>query len=627
MADDELTRKEPEAPEQEASGETDIPDGSVVAAQAPDVPPIEQEPEEQEEPIFDWLTELAIPLSIFGLLGCLLFYLIDLRQALGGEFSGGLRWICFFFLAAVIGITRIRTKYGTGLLALPYMLALSAVMVLAVMRFTMTEGALAGSLTPSGALFSILFNFSLVALIWWLADKVTRETTLEENIAYSLNQGLMSDWNGAEGRTKGARHPGRAVFWVSVAAIIAFGLGTRAIGDQGRMAGHAFYTMAGYVFFALLLLALTNLSAIRMDVRRRKVRMAWSLAPTWIIMSVVLVLLVVVVSAFLPRPRMDTQRGITFANRPGWLHDPSEGISGWTPGSGFSQPPSGQTAPGRDPDTTGEGAPTQAGADQTQGSSGQQPTDGSTSDQGQAGTEGGAGQSQSQGASGSGQGQSSAAGQSGGQGDSGAGGQGGEGSEGQAESSQRGQERKFAWWLLLLLLLLLALLIYLLIRYRRQVMAFLRALATPFQAMWLAFLAFLERLKRMLGLGGRRGDDEWADLPSDPFADIWEQRELGANMTPAQIVRHVYRAFLAFCSLRGHPRPGHQTEFEFLRTVPPRIGFEPDDQKDITAMYVFATYSPNEVGMSLVDKAKAIWSRLRPAIDHALAAQGGPPGK
>jgi hypothetical protein len=33
------------------------------------------------------------------------------------------------------------------------------------------------------------------------------------------------------------------------------------------------------------------------------------------------------------------------------------------------------------------------------------------------------------------------------------------------------------------------------------------------------------------------------------------------------------------------------------------------------------------VGMSLVDKAKAIWSRLRPAIDHALAAQGGPPGK
>ena len=67
----------------------------------------------QRAPDFDWLTELAIPTGIFGLLGSLLYYLVEVRAALAGPGSiGPLRWVIFWFLLAIIAIARIRTKHG-----------------------------------------------------------------------------------------------------------------------------------------------------------------------------------------------------------------------------------------------------------------------------------------------------------------------------------------------------------------------------------------------------------------------------------------------------------------------------------------------------------------------------------
>jgi len=496
-------------------------------------------------------------------------------------------------------------------------LGLALATTLFVFHFTMSAGALAEGMTASGWLVSLGFNLALVGLTWWAADKVTRECTVEENIEHSLSQGFLADLSQApttSGKKAQPSHPGRVILWVSMVAVLAFGAGTRSIGDRSLSATHAFWCMSGFVFFALLLLALTNLSAIRMDVRQRKVRMSWGLVPTWIAMSMVLVLLIVAISALLPRPELQSGRAFSMGERAAWLRNPGRGLDGHLPASGIAQPPSDYTrAPGREPETNGSGLPTQNGQQQHSGQSGADQGQGQQGERAQtdgASGSGGAGQT-GEDASGAGQGQ-------------GEGGQGGAGqagsSETQAQAQSGGSGGRPPWWLWLLLLLLLAIVIYLLVRYRRQVMAFLRTVAEPFRAIWLAFLAFLERLRRMLGLG-RRGLDEFADLPEDPFADIWEQRELGANMSPAQIVRHVYRAFMAFCALRGFGRADHLTEFEFLRTVPPRIGFEQDDQRLLTNMYVSATYSPAQVGAPMVDEARDVWTRLRPAIDRALAAQ------
>jgi hypothetical protein len=596
------------------------------------MPVVDEEPEEEDDLRFDWLTEAAIPLAIFGLLGCLLYYLIDLRAAVGGQFAGMLRWVCFWFLLAAIGITRLRVKYGTAALALPYVFGLAATTGLVVWYFTFAEGAMAARFNEWGAAFSLVFNFALVGLIWWTAYKVTRECTLTENVAASLDQGFLADLAGpaprAPARPGGrpasgppARHPGRVILWVAAVAVLSVGLGARAMGDHSRFAAHAFWCLVGFVFFALILLTLTNLSAIRMDVRRRRIVMSRSLTPTWIIASLALVLLVTLASSFIPRPGSGAGLPLKFGDRAAWLRDPLRNSKGQGPAVGLGQvPPDGATVPGREAQTTGEGMQADqgevgqsgAGGGAAEGSAGDaaaaaggQATGGSTGDpSAAAGAAGGAGAGDQSGPSAESGGTASQ-------------------SQSSATQEQSGKGPKFKWWWLLLLLLLLALLLYLLWRYRERVKAFLQALAGPFRALWLAWLAFLERLRRMLRLRPRAPADAFADLPPDPFADIWDQRDLAAGMTPAQIVRHVYRAFMALCSLRGHPRPEFQTEFEFLRTVPPRIGLEPDDQKSLTGVYVFATYSPEQIGGAAVEQVRGIWSRLRPSIDSALALQNG----
>lgn len=600
--------------------------GTVQEATRREYMPVRDEDPLESSPLeFDWLTEVAIPVAIFGLLGSLLYYLIDLRAAMGGQFAGMLRWVCFWFLLAAIGITRIRVKYGTVVLAAPYMVGLAATTGLVVFYFTFADGAMAGRFNDWGAAFSLVFNFALVALIWWTAYKVTHECTLDDNVASTLSQGFLADLASEEapGQARAARHPGRVILWVAAFAVLSVGLGARALGDQSRFAAHAFWCLVTFVFSALLLLTLTNLSAIRMDVRRRRIVMSRSLTPTWIVASLALVLLVTLASSFIPRPGSGAGLPLQFGERAPWMRDPLRNSSGQGPAVGLGQvPPDGATVPGREAQTLGQGqqadqgdmGQTGTGGGATAGSAGAQ-----TSRQGAQASGGASGEQTAAGGAAGGGG----AGQESGQG----GESGGSASDNQAAATQdeSGKGPRFSWWWLLLLLLLLAILLYLLWRYRDKIGAFLRALAAPFRALWASWVAFLQRLFGGLGRRRRAAGDPFADLPPDPFADIWGQHDLASGMTPAQIVRHVYRAFMALCSLRGHPRPDHQTEFEFLRTVPPRIGLEPEDQKSLTNVYVFATYSPEQVGQAAVEQARDIWARLRPSIDSALALEAGRP--
>ncbi len=621
----------------------------------PEVMPIREEPAEPEDSLgFDWLTEAAIPVGIFGLLGCLLYFLIDLRAALGGEFSSGLRWVCFWFLLAAILITRIHTKYGTAALALPYVLGLAGATGLFIWHFTFSAGAMAERFTGAGQFLSLFFNFALVGLVWWGAYKVTRECTLEENVEYSLGEGFLAELVGGRRRREAraahgaeesrGRHPGRVILWVSLIAVLAFGLGAHRVGDQGHIAAHAFWCMVGYVFFALFLLALTNLSAVRMDVRQRKVAMTRGITVTWIASSLALVVFIILASALLPRGTTERTVPWSFAPRASWLREPTGRTLEGGPTGGLGQPPpEGSSSPGREAETTGEGIATDKGDKGSSGSGSPEGNKGSLGLGGQTpvgegmqggGSSGGAG-TQGAGGGGGSSSQSSQSSASAGRQSTSAQTQGsnqqeqpqGGGSRGkdQAASSKnasRGQKgsvsARFPWWLLLLLLLLLALLVYLLIRNREKIIPFLQAVAAPFRAMWLALLAFLERLREKLR--ARRRQDEFADLPEDPFADIWEQRELLASLTPAQVVRHVYRAFLAFCSLRGHPRADATAEYEFLRYLPPRLGLEEPDQRTVTGAYVFATYSPGQVRAEDVERVRDVWTRLRPAIDAGLEA-------
>ena len=56
---------------------------------------------------FDWLTEFAIPLCIIGLLSSFLYYLLEVRRALGAPVNA-LHWVGFWFVLAVVGWLRQR---------------------------------------------------------------------------------------------------------------------------------------------------------------------------------------------------------------------------------------------------------------------------------------------------------------------------------------------------------------------------------------------------------------------------------------------------------------------------------------------------------------------------------------
>ncbi|MEA3403373.1 MAG: hypothetical protein U9R79_19170, partial [Armatimonadota bacterium] len=319
-----------------------------------------EEPQRREPlPQFDWLTEVAIPICVFGLLGSLLYYLIEVRATLAGPHAvGPLRWVVFWFLLACIGIARIRTKYGGAAIAGYYSALLAGAIALFVYVYTGRAGAFYGG-ADQGQWLALLFNWALVGVVWWAASAVTREATLEENVETQLEGGLWTllaeEWRypDDEGREPDEevdhaqvrpRHPGRLVLWVSLAALVLFAVGQRTIGGEGEHARVAFWCMGAYVLFALLLLALTNLSALRMQVRRRGISLAPAVTPAWIAASAIVVILIVIFSASMPRlatpgaePRfVQVPQWLTDNRRPGMEEGPAQGLGpeGRAPGQG-----------------------------------------------------------------------------------------------------------------------------------------------------------------------------------------------------------------------------------------------------------------------------------------------------
>ena len=718
---------------------------------------------------FDYVIEVAIPLAVFGLLGSLLYYLIDVYAAATGVDDGALRWVSFWFLMGVILITRIRSHYGDALLSWPYIAGLGLAVGWFIFHFTMYSGSLV-RLGNGGQWSALLFNYGLILLIWWAAGTLTRQVTSGEALAAAGEEGLWSRLKRAtatpsatprparqEQPQRRPRHPAWGVMWSSAAALILFGVGQSTLaGASSTRNRHALECMLAFAFFALVLLALTSLSSLRSAVQERRIRLSRTVTATWIIASGLLVLLALLLASVLPHPKLPEHFRQRMSELPGWVRHPpetpltespahglrnpresaggqhpaeradqqtqedgqstegtqpegkqqdntssntarkpdqkSEQQAGGTKGNAQQQRPgdegshqgqkggkqttAGGEAPGGKPDQrkTDAGGPGQnsTGSKQGAGSKGKGGGD-SRSDANQKGegAQAGTRQDEQQKSKGSGQPSSQSSNASGGgkgeeqkdrsaAGDSkGAGGgtdqtkteEGGGSGVGQAPkpNDDQGQQKTtggkkegkqtgggIPLWLILLillLLLLLALIAYLIYRWLKnpENRAWLSRMWSMLpesvrQTLGRAWAWCVALWERFLGLFRRRRrkpkDGEAVELPEDPFYDIFADRRLREGLTPAQIVRHVYAAFQAFCGLIGHPRSDQQTPYEFLRVLPDYLGgMEPQDARRVTNCYVVAAYSPREVGPAEVEVAQGIWERMQGPIDTALSAQ------
>ncbi|MFQ5808141.1 MAG: DUF4129 domain-containing protein, partial [Armatimonadota bacterium] len=132
----------------------------------------------------------------------------------------------------------------------------------------------------------------------------------------------------------------------------------------------------------------------------------------------------------------------------------------------------------------------------------------------------------------------------------------------------------------------------------------------------LARILYLLRLRRLGGTVAADAQGIERETLADPFSD----RSL-AGRSPADKVKHVYRAMLAYAELLGCPRAPEQTPLEYLRDLPTQMAPIRQEAGTLTQYFVQASYTPQDITDEQVDSLKGIWTRLQGRIDAALAQE------
>ena len=290
--------------------------------------------EKPQPTIADYLIPAISPALIIGLVGSLVFFLVEILYA--GKYEGRLLWTLFFFVGGMALVARISIEIDASRAAF-YGLALAAVSWIALFAFIEYPAD-----SPMSN-FAGLINFILMAVIWWCAHKLTWDCTHIDEKREASGKGLLAAagfekrpetvgqirdrdvrWNDVEEptkipsllkrwrkfrerRKKRPHTPGLTVVWFSLAALPIFGLGQSLIpgGDLARRS-FSFWLAACYIGCAMGLLLTTSFLGLRRYLRQRKLQMPKAMTGMWLGMGAALVIGFLVVGALLPRPYSET---------------------------------------------------------------------------------------------------------------------------------------------------------------------------------------------------------------------------------------------------------------------------------------------------------------------------------
>lgn len=296
----------------------------------------------------DYLAMAVCPALIMLLVGSLVFFL--LQAGYEGEWIGRLRWTLFWFVFAMVLVSRIAIQQSESA-ALFYGIALAAATYLLVLQYV-------------GFVWIV---WILLALIWWAANRMVWDCTLIDDDQDASGKGLLqatgfgrlaakprkqvravtSDeqspfferprlepavpsvgLSGLLGSGRLAREsahlsagkdkskkrrtrapsstphsPGLWVLYFSFAAVPIFGLGElflNSTDEAGRR--FSFMLLAIYLFAALALLLLTSFLGLRRYLRQRFIVMPGAIARQWVTTGTALACSVLLLALILPRP-------------------------------------------------------------------------------------------------------------------------------------------------------------------------------------------------------------------------------------------------------------------------------------------------------------------------------------
>ena len=279
-----------------------------------------------ESPIFEYGTAIISPILIMGMMGSLLFFLV--QACYGGAYNMRLSFILALFSMAAVLIARIAIEEGRAYAEM-FAFPLALVSAMALARFVQLSGPLESISFP--------VNMALLALIWWGADRLVFDCTIIDDEQDDSGSGLLQtigldspandipDPQSNENKTNAEqvaedepvipnlfewlfRHnrkkqqPGIWVLYFSLGAVPLFGIGQWFTNAQTLSARrNIFQLLVIYLICSLTLLAFTSLLSLRRYLRQREVEIPISISATWIGTGGVVILTVLLLSYLLPR--------------------------------------------------------------------------------------------------------------------------------------------------------------------------------------------------------------------------------------------------------------------------------------------------------------------------------------
>lgn len=323
----------------------------------------------QKHTATDWLIDVLIPFMIFLMVLSFVMFLLDIRYVYTEVSDMNIRAFALFLVMGVVALNRVIARDGTEE-SLIYFVLLAA--VTGFYTFITTGaydvGSVAGNFM-NHPYVATAFNMVLVILLWWATNRLMHECCVDENLtagdigiltgtarrivkttqakpetgkkpvslsswldleAYDPSEAPVKKKDApkrAEAPTKRLqkRHPGISIFYFTAPVVFVFAIGPRIVGHGGRwliFSGWALLSV--YLLSALSLLMLTSLGGIRAYFRNRRVTIPAGIGPFWVGLGTVLILIVLVGAAALPKPSW-----------PPLLHVEEHQYDPWNKGSTF----------------------------------------------------------------------------------------------------------------------------------------------------------------------------------------------------------------------------------------------------------------------------------------------------
>src|SRR5262245_35169501 len=125
--------------------------------------------ERPNQTVADFVALLVSPALIIGLVGSLVFFLLEVFYHAQGEYKGRLQWILFFYVFGIVLTARISMRGDVGGRSVLYGLILAFLTYLGMQLFVEYPPQLKDA--------SWLVNLVLVGVVWWCAHRLVWDCT------------------------------------------------------------------------------------------------------------------------------------------------------------------------------------------------------------------------------------------------------------------------------------------------------------------------------------------------------------------------------------------------------------------------------------------------------------------